>query len=285
MLVTIDFNLKIIMTVKYERRDKIGYFTIDNGKVNCFTPQMHKDLFFFLKEFEIDQEVSVGIIRGAAGKCFSAGDDIKNVLDNKRTPQQELEAYLFLHQNEDNNPSRPGWDIDVLHFRRYKPIIAAINSYCLGKGLIYVLLHSDIRIASENAKFGLPEIAYGMAGASGSTRLARQLSLVDAAWLSLTGEMIDAKEALRVNLINKIVDVDNLFEEADNAAHLIARHPQIAIRIEMEAMSLGIEQTKENAVRNTQNLYRLQRACYQGFGSDPSEILIKNKGKDENDIR
>lgn len=267
------------MALRYEKRNGIAYFTIDNGKVNAFTPQMHKDFYLRLREFEIDGEARVGILTSGEGKPFSAGDDIKNRNEPPRTRQQELEAYLFLHQGENDTPSRPGWDLDVLTHRRYKPIIAAIRGWCLGKGLIYVLQHSDIRIASEDAKFGLPEIAYGMAGASGTTRLAQQIPRTAASWLALTGDFIDAAEAMRVHLVNRVVPEADLMEEAERTATRIARHPAVAVRIEMEALENGLELNRNDAVRHTQNLYRLQRLGYEGFGSDPTEILrTKQRG-------
>jgi enoyl-CoA hydratase/carnithine racemase len=267
------------LPLHYEIRGEIAYFTIDNGKVNAFTPRMHKEFYEHLRAFEIDAQARVGILAGSAGKPFSAGDDLKHRPRGKRPPREELEAYLFLHQGE-TEPSRPGWDIDVLLHRRTKPIIAAIDGYCLGKGLIYVLQHTDIRIASESATFGLPEIAYGMAGASGSTRLAQQIPLTAAAWLALTGEFIDAAEALRVHLVNKVVPRDALMREAERVAGLITRHPAVAVRVEMEALENGLELDRAQAVRHTQNLYRLQRLGYEGFGADPTAILAKRHKRD-----
>ena len=261
------------MPISYKVHESIAYFTIDNGKVNALTPTMHKEFYEHLKRFEIDREARCGILAAAPGKPFSVGDDLKHRPASKRTPEQELEAYLFLHQDEGETPSRPGWDLDVLYHRRSKPIVAAIDGYCLGKGLIYTLLHSDIRIASDRARFGLPEIAYGMAGASGSTRLARQLAYVDAAWLALTGEIIDAHEACRMRLVNRVVPHAELAAESLRAARLVARHPAIALRVEMEALANGMDLGRTEAVRHTQNLYRLQRLGFAGHGADAAEIL------------
>lgn len=261
------------MAITYEVRGSIAYFTIDNGKMNPFTPMMHKQFYHHLKHFEIDRNARVGIISAPPGRHFSVGDDLKNRPPEKRTRQEELEAYLFLHHDEGDAPSRPGWDIDVLYHRRTKPIVAAIDGYCLGKGLIYVLLHSDIRISADGARFGLPEIAYGMAGASGSTRLARRLAYVDAAWLALTGEIIDAEEACRMRLVNRVVPQAELGSAAERAARLIARHPEIALRVEMEALEIGTELGRAPAVQHTQNLYRLQRLGYAGHGAEATDIL------------
>ena len=95
-----------------------------------------------------------------------AGDDIKTRLP-ERSRQQELEGYLFLHQNEGDTPHRPGWDVDILKLERYKPIVAAVDGYCLGQGMLYLLHLTDLRVASTRAQFGLPEIAYGMGGGGG----------------------------------------------------------------------------------------------------------------------
>lgn len=267
------------MAITYEVRDSIAHFTIDNGKMNPFTPTMHKQFYHHLKHFEIDRDARAGIISAPPGRHFSVGDDLKNRPPGKRTAQEELEAYLFLHHNEGDVPSRPGWDIDVLYHRRTKPIVAAIDGYCLGKGLIYVLLHSDIRISSDGARYGLPEIAYGMAGASGSTRLARRLAYVDAAWLALTGEIIDAEEACRMRLVNRVVPQAELSAAAEHAARLIARHPEIALRVEMEALAIGADLGRTEAVQHTQNLYRLQRLGYAGHGAEATDILPALKKK------
>ncbi len=269
------------MTIRYEVRDRIAYFVIDNGKVNAFTPEMHKAFYHQLVDFEIDPNVSVGILMGAPGKPFSAGDDIKSPRGPRPNPQKELDSYLFLHQGEGPTPSRPGWDLDVLAHRRYKPIIAAVDGHCLGKGFIYVLLHSDIRIATETARFGLPEIAYGMAGTSCWTRLARQVPWTAAAYIALTGRPIDAAHALRVNLINAIVPPEDLLAEAEGIARCIAQMPTSAVRVEMEALFDGLELGRADAVRHGQNLYRLLRLGYEGFGSNPEEILARSKRADD----
>ncbi len=252
------------MTLRYEARDGIGWFAIDNGKVNVFTPAMHKTFYAALKKFEIDREVRVGIIHGVGGRAFSAGADLKNNYRPPRTRQQELEAVLFLHQDEGEEPTRPGWEEDVKRHRRYKPIIAAVSGYCLGQGLEYMLLHSDIRIAADDAVFGLPEVAYGFAGISGTTRLARHIPPIEAAWLALTGDSIDAAEAYRIHLVNRVVPVADLLKEAEAVAKKIAQHPPTAVRVEMEALQLGMDLSQADAVQHTHNLSRMHRFGYEG---------------------
>lgn len=250
--------------MRYEKRDGIGWFTIGNGKVNVFTPAMHKAFYFALKEFEIDPEVRVGILTGAEGRFFSAGADIKNSHRPPRTRHQKLEATLFLHQNEGEQPPRPGWEEDVMRHRRYKPIVAAVDGYCLGQGGVYLLLHTDIRIAAETAIFGLPEIAYGFAGLTATTRIARHIPYTEAAWLALTGDQIDGQEAYRIHLINKVVPEAALLDEVVAVARKIARHPPTAVRVEMEALQMGLDLSRADALQHGYNLSKMHRFGYEG---------------------
>ena len=255
------------MPVHYERRGPIATFTFDNGKVNALTPQMHKELYHHLQAFLRDRELRVGILTGAEGKCFSAGDDIKTPMP-PRTEAEELEAHLNPHGGEGDTPGRPGWDVDILMLPRYKPIVGAVRSWCLGQALMYLLLHTDVRIAGESARLGFPEIAYGMGGAGGTTRLGRQIPHTAAMWMLLTGDLVDAQEALRTNLVNRVVPDDQLMAVAIETAEKIARHPPLAVRIEMEAYYRGIDMARQDAVINAGHLYRLQRLGYEGYGAE-----------------
>jgi E-phenylitaconyl-CoA hydratase len=255
------------MGLIYEVRNHIAYFIIDNSKMNVITPQIHKDFYHSLKQFEIGKEARIGILMGAGDRSFSAGDDIKNVYRPKRTRQEELDALLFLHQDDGDTPTRPGWEQDVYMHRRYKPFIAAVNGYCIGSGMIYLLLHSDIRVAGQGAKFGIPELNFGAAGVSGTTRLARHIPYTAAAWLVIAGEFIDAEEARRVNLINRVVPDADVLARAEAIAEKIIHHPPSALRVEMETMQVRMDMSRVDAVYRGQNLYRLRRLNYEGYGS------------------
>ncbi len=244
------------MALHYEIRDQIAHFVIDSDKNNVLTPEFHKEFYLRLKEFEIDSKVKIGLFYGAPGKCFSVGDDLKSMHKPERTRIEELEAYVFLHQNE-LNPMRPGWEHDVLAHRRNKPIIAAIEGYCLGAAFLFVLAQSDIRVASESAQFGLTGVAFGAGGASGYSRLARHLPFTAAAWMALSTEFMDAQEAYRLNLVNRVVSSDKLIETAEAMARKIARHAAVAIRLEMEGLQLGADLNKAEAYQYGMNLYRM----------------------------
>lgn len=256
------------MPIHFEKQDHIGIFTIDNGKLNVLTPPMHKALYEHLKEFVADPDIHVGILKGRDGGSFCAGDDIKNPLP-ARSRQQELEGYLFLHHNERDGspPHRPGWDVDIMKLERYKPIIGAVDHYCLGQGMIYLLHLTDMRLATTRAQFGLPEVAYGMGGGGGMTRLGRQIPHVVAMKFLLTGEFMSAQDALKYDLVNELVEPEQLMERALALAAQVAAQPPIAVRVEMESYYQSLDLSRDDNLRYALNLYRLQRLGYEGFGT------------------
>ncbi|UCI22815.1 enoyl-CoA hydratase/isomerase family protein (plasmid) [Mesorhizobium sp. B2-1-8] len=257
------------MTVSYAVKDGIAHIVLDNGKMNVLTPKMHKAFFDILERFELDREARVGLLYGAGydqGRSFCAGDDIKNRYKPERTKQQEIEALLFLHQDE-KEPTRPGWEEDVYRKRRYKPIVSAIGGYCLGAGFAYAMQHSDLRICDHSAKLGFPEVAFGAAGLSGVVRLMQQISHVDAAWIALTGEHICAGRAREMRLVNEVVSPEALMPRALEVCSMIAAHPPTSVRVEMEALEIGLEMNRHEAAHFGQRLFRLHRLNYQGYGS------------------
>lgn len=264
------------MTLRYEKRDQIAHFVIDADKNNVLLPEFHKELFHRLKEFEIDPDVKVGLFYGAPGKPFSVGDDLKATHKPPRSKLEELEAFIFLHQNE-HKPIRPGWEHDVLAHRRNKPIIAAVESYCLGAAFLFVLAHSDIRVAAENAKFGLTGVAFGAGGASGFSRLARHIPYTAAAWMALSTEFMNAHEAYRLGLVNRVVSSDMLIATVEEMAAKIARHPAAAIRLEMEGLQLGFDLSKAEAYQYGMNLYRMGWMANETAGLTASYL---EKGKE-----
>lgn len=254
------------MTLRYEKDGAVATFTFENGRMNIFTPQFHKALFEALTDFVADADIRVGIMGGAPGRSFSAGDDIKTPLP-ALSAAEALEAHLFPHAHERaKGLTRPGWEQDVMRLKRYKPIVGAVDRYCLGQGLIYLLMLTDIRIATPRAEFGFPEIAYGMGGAGGTARLGLQIPHVVAMEMLLVGDRIGAERALAVNLVNRIVPEDRLAAEARAIADRIAAHPPVAVRVEMEAYARAQEMTREQAIDYVGTLFRLQRLGYPGEG-------------------
>lgn len=250
------------MPIRYEKSDKIGTFTLDNPPVNVFTPALHRDFYGLLKDFLEDDSVSVGIFTGAGTRAFCAGDDVKTPRPTRT--QADLVRRHMSRRTESESLDYPGWESEVMRLamNRFKPIVGAVNGHVMGQGMIYLLHLTDIRVASSNATFGLPEIAYGMGGAGGSTRLSRQIPHVAAMWLALTGQPFDAPTALRYNLVNEVVEPQRLQARAQEIAALIARHPPLAVRTEMEACYRAQDLSRDQALAYVGNLYRLQRVAF-----------------------
>lgn len=246
------------MPLRYETDGHVATFTIDNGKVNPTTPLMHKELYRALTEFLRDDRLRVGILTGAGERAFCAGDDIRTPKRDSSTADQ-LRDHLWPHRGEGEEPHDFSWSRDVLTLERHKPIIGAVNGWCLGMGFIYLMALTEIRIAASTARFGLPEVAYGMGGAGGTSRLLRQIPPTAAWWMLLTGDPVDAEEARRCFLVNRVVAPERLMEEARGVAARIARHPPEAIRVEMEVSGRAQDMTREQAIAFTKHLYRLQR--------------------------
>ncbi|WP_300302709.1 enoyl-CoA hydratase/isomerase family protein [Ferrovibrio sp.] len=250
------------MPITYSKDGAIATFTIDNGKVNVFTPAMHRELYEALVDFGRDPDIRVGILAGSAGKSFCAGDDIRAPLPGL-TPREALEAHLSPHTHEARiGLTRPGWEQDVMRLRRVKPIIGAVDHYCLGQGMIYLLLLTEIRIATPRTQFGFPEIAYGMGGAGAITRLGRHIPQAIAMEMLLLGERIDAEKALSAHLVNRVVPADQLFAEARTIAGKIAAHPAVAVQVELDAYNRAMDMPREQGIDYAGTLFRFQRVAY-----------------------
>ena len=255
------------MPLHYEKTGAVATFTIDNGPVNVFTPAMHQALFEALTDFNRDPAIHVGVMAGAADRSFCAGDDIKNPLP-ALSPPEALAAHLSPHGHEaERGLTRPGWEQDVMRLRRVKPIVGAVDRYCLGQGLIYLLLLTDLRVATPRAEFGFPEIVYGMGGAGGTTRLGRHLPHAVAMEMLLLGERITAEKALAVHLVNRIVEPGALLAEARSMAGRIAAHPAVSVQLELDAYQRCMDMPREQALDYAGTLFRFQRVAYDGPGA------------------
>ncbi len=190
-------------------------------------------------------------------RAFCAGDDIKTARP-ERTPAEMVSRELGVRHAEESL-EYPGWGVEIQGLTRFKPIVSAINGYCLGQGFIYMMLLSDIRIASTAAKLGLPEIKYGIGGAGGVMRLVRTIPNSSAMWMLLTGEMFGAEEVLRYHVVNEVVEPDMLENRTMEIAELIASHPPLAVRTEMEAYQRAGDMSRVDALAFASRLYRLQR--------------------------
>jgi len=221
--------------VEYKREGRIGIFTINRPEaMNSLNLQVNRELHDTMLEFRTDDEAWVGIITGAGDKAFCAGADVKETLP-------------FMKANGDRF-----WALPSTHTRRmdmWKPLIAAIKGFCLGGGL-EVALGCDIRIAGENAKFGLPEVSLGLIpGDGGTQRLPRLIPGCQAADMLFTGQIINAQEAYRIGLVNKVVPVADVMTEAVAKANQIIKVAPLAVRAAKEAMLRGQEMPLEDGLR------------------------------------
>lgn len=217
------------MTLDYKKDGKIAIFTINRPEVmNALDSRTYREIREALLDFRDDPDLWVGIMTGAGDKAFSAGADLK--------PENNSD-------NGDDNHAEATQDWDSLAggFNIWKPLIAAINGYCLGGGLEIALL-CDIKIASENASLGLPEVTRGlMADGGGIQRIARELSRCHAAEILLTGKQISAQDAYRMGLVNQVVPLDKLMPTAMEWAETILQAAPLSVRATKEGMMRGVE--------------------------------------------
>ena len=199
-----------------------------------------------MKDFRDDPELWVGIINGAGDRAFSAGADIKEF----RPWRLEV---------------RPGGVQEVSADQIWKPFIAAIHGYCLGGGL-ELAMTCDIRIAAENARLGYPQVLRGFFPGPGTTqRIRRFLPLNKATELIFMGQEIDAREAYRIGLVNKVVPLDQLMPTAKEWAEIICQAGPLAVRAAKRALIKGYQMPPEDSL-----LFEGQRI----FKMPPEESLL-----------
>ena len=213
--------------VRYEREGHLAIVTIDRQeRLNAISNQTSRELFEIWRDFRLDDELWVAVLTGAGDRAFSAGADlIARKSEGDGGPHHESIPMFGLARGEPV----------------FKPIIAAVNGYALGGGLEMALC-CDIRIASERARFGVPEVKLGVfPGAGGSQRLPRAIPAAIASEMMLTGDPIDAAEAFRVGLVNRVVPHDELMDAARAMARTIASRGPLAVRAAKEAMLRGLD--------------------------------------------
>ena len=233
-------------TVLYEVRDRIAYVTINRPQAyNACDEPTYARLSEVWHDFRDNDEAWVAILTGMGEKAFCAGSDIK--LNFSSTPQA---SEAFQHQ-----PQR-----DIMRgLEVWKPIIAAVNGHCNGGGL-EMALACDIRVASENAQFGLGEVRLGLLpGGGGTQRLPRAIPLCSALWMLYTGERIDAREAHRLGLVNKVVPLAELIPTAESMARKILEAGPLAVRAIKQAAIKGLSMPLDDGLRLESHLFRLLR--------------------------
>jgi enoyl-CoA hydratase len=219
--------------VLIEKRNHIAYLTLNRPEVhNSFNPELLVLMSGFWEEAEKDDEVRAVIVTGAGKVAFSAGADLGKLIPlftGARKPEDQWDRKLLENR-------RIG---DVALLRKYdfpKPVIAAINGFCIAGGMEFIQA-TDLRVASDNASFGLQEVKWAIIPAAGSlARLQRQIPYCKAMEILLTGNRIDAQEAWRLGLINYVVPQDQLIAKAEELAGAIAANGPVAVRKIKEAV-------------------------------------------------
>lgn len=211
------------------REGNIGIVQLNRPKVlNALISELMRELVQALEDLDRDESVYVVILTGNE-KAFAAGADLKEM--SEATPVSLMLGRRF-----------ELWD----RIRKIsKPIIAAVSGYCLGGGN-ELAMNCDIIIASETASFGQPEVNVGiMPGGGGTQRLTRAVGKQKAMEMILTGKAISADEAYRIGLVNRVVPVESLMDEAKKMANDIASKPSISVRAAKEAILKAQDTTLE----------------------------------------
>lgn len=203
-----------------EKDGAVGVVTLNRPQaLNALSYGLVKDLSLAMQALDQDTEVRVIIVTGGE-KVFAAGADIKEMAE--RGPFDELIQERLAYRDKINKIS--------------KPVIAAVNGFALGGGC-ELAMSCDIIVAAESARFGQPEVNLGIIPGSGGTqRLTRVLGKHRAMELILTGDMLNAADAERLGLVNRVVPGELCLEEAKNIARKIAAKPQLAIKAAKEAV-------------------------------------------------
>lgn len=223
-------------TLLIAEEDGVAVVTINRPKaLNALNSTVLDELAQAFDEFTTNDAVKAVIVTGSGEKSFVAGADITqmkdmNVAEGKIFAEKGQNTFLKIEQCP-------------------KPVIAAVNGFALGGGC-ELSMACDIRIASENAKFGQPEVGLGIVpGFGGTQRLPRLVGRGMAKLLIYTGDMIDAQEALRIGLVQKVVAPESLLTEAKGVVKRILKKSSIAVNFAKDAINRGMEMDIPNAMQ------------------------------------
>jgi enoyl-CoA hydratase/carnithine racemase len=222
-------------TVIYEKNDNIAYVTLNRPQsLNAFSVRMRDDLYEILRAIKADDEVRVVVLKGAGDKAFCAGADLKEFL----TAPSVIKARQI----------RGARDLWKLFLSMPQPLIAALHGFVLGSG-IEISLYCDLRIATPDAVFGLPEVSLGILPAAGGTQvLPRILGLAGALDMLLTGRRLSGEEAFNMGMVNRLVPREQLLSSVDELAQKIASYDPMAVRNVKQALLKGLDMPIEQGL-------------------------------------
>jgi enoyl-CoA hydratase len=251
-------------TLLLERRDRVALLTINRpDKLNALNIKTRQEGATALDELREDEQVRVVVVTGAGEKSFIAGADIAEFEGRTALTQRDVMTGRSLFTAIDNFP---------------KPVIAMINGFCLGGGC-ELAMSCDLRIASERARFGQPEINLGIIpGGGGTQRLTHLVGESKAMELILTGEMIDAQTAQQIGLVNHVVAHEELEAKTMKLAAKIAEKSPIALRMAKEAVKTAARSTLDEGLRREIDLFAL---CFSSEDKDEGVRAFLEKRKAE----
>jgi E-phenylitaconyl-CoA hydratase len=217
--------------VSYEKRGHVAVITLNRPeRMNALGRELGAELRAAEAEFAQDDDVWIGIYTGAGDRAFCAGRDLKEAAEEESGTERPPSAA----------PPGPITRFERIAADHGKPTIAAINGAAYGGGLEKALT-CDIRICSPNARMALAEVKVGLCPPGGSFNLPRLVGLSNAMWLLLSGEPVDAEEALRMGLVSRVVPYPELLDTAVEMAQTIAANAPLAVRATRKLAHLGLE--------------------------------------------
>jgi enoyl-CoA hydratase len=231
--------------VLYEKKDGIAFVTMNRPEVrNAINTEMLCRLADAWQDVNDDENVRVAILAGAGDKAFCAGADLDRLvrmMQGLRPPETEFDDRV----RNDYSIIYKGL---LRNYQVVKPIIAAVHGFCVAGGT-EILSCTDIRIASDDARFGLAEVKWSLFPMGGSTvRLPRQISYCHAMEILLTGEQLSAERALQMGLINKVVSREELMPEALRYAHILCENGPLAVQAVKRSVLAGLGLPPEQAL-------------------------------------
>jgi enoyl-CoA hydratase len=249
-------------TLLVERRERVAIITINRPeKRNALNIKTREEGAMVLEELSADETIRVIIFTGAGDKAFVAGADIAEFQGRTAITQREVMLGRSLFTAIDNFP---------------KPVIAMVNGYCLGGGC-ELALSCDLRIASDKASFGQPEINLGIIpGGGGTQRLTRLVGEGKAMELILTGDIIDAQTAYNLGLVNMVVPAADLEAKTMELANRIAEKSPVALRMAKEAVKLALRSNLDEGLRREVDLFAL---CFSSQDKDEGVSAFLEKRK------
>ncbi|HWS56187.1 MAG TPA: enoyl-CoA hydratase-related protein [Pyrinomonadaceae bacterium] len=251
-------------TLLLERRGRVAVVTINRpDKMNALNIQTRAEGAAALDELREDAEARVVVITGAGPKSFVAGADISEFAGRTAVSQREVMLGRSLFTAVDSFP---------------KPIIAMVNGYCFGGGC-ELAMACDLRVASETAVFGQPEINLGIIpGGGGTQRLTRLVGETKAMELILTGDRIDAQTAFQLGLVNMVVPAADLEAKTMELANRIAEKSPVALRMAKESVKTAARANLDEGLRREIDLFAI---CFSSEDKDEGVRAFLEKRKPE----